>query len=149
MANLGDQAISKFGGADLKKTAAEFKTWVKSTTGNIEQIGNDARKVFDGLKGLERDVIGRYATAMLNDLPISVKDNKVRIDFGPKAVELQGALKDRLGEILESGGLVAADLKSRVEGLAKLPLLEDAQLRTELKKAVDQAIVATSPTSCS
>ena len=141
--NLGDQVISKFGGADLQKTTAEFKSWINSTKGDIERIGNDARKVIDGLKGLEQNVIGRYATAMLNDLPITVKDNTVHIELGPRAVELQGALKDRLNDILQAGGVIAGDLKTRVEGLAKLPLLDDdAQLKTDLKKAIDQVIVA-------
>jgi hypothetical protein len=141
-ANLGDQVTAKFGGADLKKTAAEFKSWVNSTKGDIERIGNDARRMLDGLKGLEKEVAGRYATAILNDLPITIKDNTARIGFGPKAVALQGVLQDHLRDILRAGGVVAGDLKARVEGLTKLPLLDDATLKSELKKAVDEVIVA-------
>jgi hypothetical protein len=144
-AKLADQTIGQFGGPELQKSMAEFKTWVNDAKGEIDKIGNQAKQVLDSLKGLDKTLIGPVATALLNELPVRVEaDGKtVKVSFEKPKLKLEGELNRILAELLKTGGVVVSDARARLKGLAHLPgSINDPEYQSKLKKAVDDLIVA-------
>ena len=100
--------------------------------------------MLDGLNGLDSKLVSRYASAVLNDLPLKVDADgrTVRIAFGKQGLKIEGQLNTILGALLMNGGVIAGDVKQRVERLSQLPTLPDGELKKELTKAVDDLVRA-------
>ena len=147
---LADVSISKWGNADLNKKWGEVKGWIKARGESVTKLEGEAKTLIDHLKTLPdkefRQIAGPLANAAVLDLPVNFDQStgKVSFDLGKTGIRLNKNATEKLGKslkiILESGGMLGADARKRVDKWAELANLKDRQLKTELPKAIDELI---------
>ncbi|AWM36978.1 hypothetical protein GobsT_51400 [Gemmata obscuriglobus] len=147
VARLGDLTIGKWGSADMKKGWGDVKGWVADRRADVTKLGEDGKKFLDQLKTLApaefRKVVAPLVAAVHLDLPVEFDPVRgtIKVDLGKAGIKLKNdALAAALKDVLESGGTVVADIKARVEKWGRLSGFDDATLKTELPKAIDELV---------
>lgn len=149
---LGDLTIGKWGGEGTKKAWADVKAWVKARKDDLTKLEGEAKKLLEYVKNLApeefKKVAGALANAAVLDLPVELDPTTgtIKIDLGKAGIKLTNpAFAGIWRDVLQNGGMIAADVRTRVEKWGGLSTLADAQLKVELEKAIDDLVQTLPP----